>query len=116
MKTKSLRLILGGVVSVIIASGVSWLLTSESSPLDAYLLQNPSLRNFWGMLNFPSYLIGSLIAGNPHSVNELVANIVFFVQWVLIGVLVAAILDQIFKSRFVVNLFIFSLLLPISSI
>ena len=91
MKPRTRRLLLGGLVTAAAAVGVSWLLTNERSPLDEYLLWNPGIRNFWGLLNFPSYLAGSIAAGNPHNVNEPVAWTAFFLQWLLIGIFITAI-------------------------
>ncbi len=81
------------------AAIISWLLTSESSQLSEYLLWHPQMRNFWGMLNFPSYLAGATAADNPHNANEIVAWTVFFLQWMLIGILLTAIGRMFFRRN-----------------
>jgi hypothetical protein len=85
------NLLLGGLLLAIMASIISWLLTNELSPLNEYLLWHPQLRNLWGLLNFPSYLVGAILTGNPHNVIGIIAWAIFFLQWMLIGILITAI-------------------------
>jgi len=99
MNPKTRNLLLGGFLAAISAAIISWLLTNELSPLNEYLLWHPQMRNFWGMLNFPSYLAGAMAAGNPHNVNEIVAWSVFFFQWMLIGILLTAIGGMFFRRK-----------------
>jgi len=91
MNSKIRNLLLGGFLISISVALMSWLLTNELSPLNEYLLWHPQMRNFWGMLNSPSYLAGAMAAGNPHNLNEIVAWTVFFLQWMLTGILLTAI-------------------------
>ncbi len=89
----------GGIFTVILATIISWLLTGESSPLNNYLLWNPGLRNFWGMLNFPSYLAGAMMEGNPHNVNLFIAWTVFLVQWFMVGIIIMIIARKILRQQ-----------------
>jgi len=88
-----------GIIFSVLATIVSWLLTNESSPFSDYLLWNPRLRNYWGMLNFPSYLAGAMAAVNPHNVNEFVAWSVFLIQWMLFGIIVTVIGGAFWRRR-----------------
>ena len=99
MSPKIRNLLLGGFLMSISASIISWLLTNELSPLSEYLLWHPQMRNFWGILNFPSYLAGAIMAGNLHNVNEVVAWTVFFLQWMLTGILLTAIGRVFFTKK-----------------
>lgn len=99
MNSKIRNLFLGGFLVSLSAAIISWLLTNELSPLNEYLLWHPQMRNFWGMLNFPSYLAGAITTGNPHNINEIVAWTVFFLQWMLIGILLTAIGRMIFPKK-----------------
>jgi len=92
-------LLLGGFLLSVLATIVSWLLTNELSPLNEYLLWHTQMRNFWGMLNIPSYIIGALTAGNPHNVNIPAAYTAFFIQWMLIGIIITAILRLFMRPR-----------------
>lgn len=99
MNLKIRNLLLGGFLVSISAAFVSWLLTNELSPLNEYLIWHPQMRNFWGILNFPSYLAGALAAGNPHNVNEIVAWTMFFLQWMLTGVFLTVIGRVLFRRN-----------------
>lgn len=99
MNAKISILFLGGIITCFLATGISWLLTNETSPLDDYLLWHPRLRNLWGMLNFPSYLAGALAKGNSHNIDELVAWAVFLIQWTLVGIIITAIYSNSFRRR-----------------
>lgn len=93
------NLFLGGLLTAILAAGFSWLLTSEKSPLAEYLLWHPQIRNSWGLINFPSYLAGAMIAGNPHNISEPVAWMVFFLQWMITGILLIVILSSLLTKK-----------------
>jgi len=93
------NLFFGSFFVAVSAIIISWLLTGESSPFAEYFLQNPSLPNFWGLINFPSYIAGSLAGNNLHSVNELVVWAVFFIQWFLIGLFFILVCNFIFLKK-----------------
>lgn len=93
-------LLLGGFLTVILAASISWLL-DINSPLTSveHPLWYSEMREQWARFNIPSYIIGALAAGNPHNVNEPVAYTAFFVQWMLIGIIITAILRLFLRPK-----------------
>ncbi len=84
MKSDTKNNFIFGLLSGAIATFVSWIIVSENSPLAEYFLWNPSVRNQWGILNFPIYLI--IIFLNPTSYLEpIVTFLLMLIQWTIIG-------------------------------
>ena len=79
-----------------IACGVTWLVMSQASPINDYFLQNPSLRNFVGMLNFPVFIVAALFRV-PDSVN--VAIVLTFLQWFVLGFLGSIVLGILVPTK-----------------
>ena len=92
-------LFLCGIFAILLALSLSWLLTNDLSPLSDFLLWHPQMRNNWAMLNFPSYLAGTLAARNPHNTNNFVFWTFFLIQWFLTGVVLAMVSKAFFKRR-----------------
>ena len=95
------RALFGGLVAVVIALVLSWLITSANSPIHEQMLYSRWgwIQDIWGSLNFPSYLIGALVAGNPHSVDASVAWSFFLAQWFAIGFLYVLIGKRLTKNH-----------------
>lgn len=94
------KALFGGFIGMLIALALSWLIDGETSPLSRYFLYSGGdIQNLWWSLNFPSYFVGALVAGNPHSVNESVAWSVFLIQWFAIGFVLTTIVKSIYPER-----------------
>jgi hypothetical protein len=61
---------------------VTWFLTSENSPFYDHLLINPTVRNHWGVVNFPAF-IAAMLFRLPDS--DAVGFSIIFIQWFIIG-------------------------------
>ena len=72
-------------IVVILAELLTWLIMGESSPFQEYFLWHPGLRNMWGMTMLGPYIIGALIAGNPHAPSEVIVVVASIVQWCFLG-------------------------------
>lgn len=78
------RILTGGVVLGFAGCVISWILTSEMSPLYEYFLNNANLRNYWGLLNLPVLFV-PLVFNFPDS--RFFYFLLIFFQWFVIGVL-----------------------------
>ena len=82
---------------LIFACALGWFIAGESSPLYEYFLWHVGIKNFWGMLNFPSFLASVLIGG--HSGNDFVFYAAFAFQWFIIGLALSSIVLA-FRNKF----------------
>jgi len=98
MNSKIRSLLLCGFLTAILAALLSWLLDINSPPSSVeYSLWYSQMREGWSRLNIPSYIIGAIASGSPHGMNEPVAYTAFFIQWMLIGIIITAILRLFIK-------------------
>ncbi len=65
----------------------SWFIVGESSPLAGYFLTHVEIPNLWYALHTIPYLLGLLLPSNVFT--ELVIDAAIFLQWLLIGYLLA---------------------------
>lgn len=87
--SKLKRCILIGVVCAAAAIVISWLLTSESSPLYEYFIHHTTVKNLWNLLNVVPYIVSGIVAGNPHAPSESIFWTLLIIQWFTLGFLVA---------------------------
>jgi hypothetical protein len=85
-RTRWIRLIIA-LATLALASLITWIIGSESSPLYRYFLYNVGIPNAWGQVNLIPYLLSAIVGG--HSGNLLVALVAFAAQWMFIGWLVS---------------------------
>jgi hypothetical protein len=76
-------------VITVLALIITWLVLAESSPFHEYFLWHVTIKNLWGITILIPYIIGALIAGNPHSSSEAIVYLGLIVQWFLIGFLLS---------------------------
>ncbi len=90
----------GGFLTVILAALISWLFDINSPPSSVeHSLWYSQVREQWLMLNIPSYIIGAIASGNLHGMNEPVAYTVFFIQWMLVGITITAVLRLFLRPK-----------------
>jgi hypothetical protein len=66
---------------------VSWLIVGETSPLSVYFLEHVELPNLWMTLHTLPYLV--LVIFRPMLLGDVVLYALVFLQWFLIGYLLA---------------------------
>ena len=92
MKSKALSV---AVVVGLLACFLTWLLmTDTSSPMREYLLQNPTLRNFWGLMIFPVMVVSALLDLPP---SDIVMYPLVFAQWFGISYIIAIAVRSLVK-------------------
>jgi hypothetical protein len=67
-------------------------IVNDSSPLRNYFLNNPKLSNFWGMLNFPIFILLTVL-NPPQHVENILWYPLIFLQWFLVGCLVGVVIS-----------------------
>lgn len=82
------QLLVSGSVALI-ALMVNWLVLGDSSPFHEHFLWHTGLPNFWLVLNILPAIGSAVVAGNPHSGSEIVYGIFLFLQWLIVGFLLA---------------------------
>ena len=93
--------LVGGILLVLGALILSWLLSSESSPLYKYFLYHVALPNAWAAINAIPYIFAILSSSMFKSIGlpEIGGYIGLFVQWFFIGWLLSAPICKRVKAR-----------------
>lgn len=97
--SKLKRCILVGIVCAAAAIVISWLLTSEGSPLYEYLLQHTAAKNLWNLLNVIPYIVSGVVADNPHTPSESIFWTLLIFQWFILGFFTAYIVLLLSDER-----------------
>ena len=84
---------------VLCALLVTWLIMGDSSPFHDYFLWHVDLPNIWAMTTVIPYILGAMIAGNPHSPQIAIVIFALIIQWALIGFLLSLPLSKLFVRR-----------------
>lgn len=84
------RLIFSGVFFAAML-GFFWLVAGEASPFHHYFLYHVDLPNIWMGLNFPAFIVATLVSGNVHNPSDWVFWPSFTIQWLAIGFLISLI-------------------------
>src|SRR5262245_55374903 len=86
--------LIGGLVFVLAALILTWLFSSESSPLYKYFLYHVALPNAWAAVNVIPYACAILTSSMFKRIGlpEIGGYIGLFVQWFIIGWLVSALI------------------------
>ena len=74
----------GGVMVV-----AMWLFHAEQSPAYEYFLWHTSIANAITTLNLPALFLGIVVSGNVHQPSELATYAGVFVQWAVLGSVIA---------------------------
>jgi hypothetical protein len=72
----------------LIAMGLTWLVLGETSPLREYFTYHVAVPNFVGKL-LPLPYFGLMILRPPYAIQDLVGYGLEFIQWLVIGYVVA---------------------------
>ena len=78
-----------GAVSGALMMVVMWLFYSQQSPLHEYAIWHTGIANALTNLNLPALFLGIVASGNVHQPSEIAVYIGIFVQWAIVGALVA---------------------------
>ena len=84
---------MAGAVSGLTMVVAMWLFHSEHSPLYEYAIWHPDIGNALGTLNLPAFFVGIVASGNVHQPSVTVAYFATFVQWALVGCVVASLIS-----------------------
>lgn len=74
---------------------LTWLIMAESSPLHDYFIWHVRLPNLWGMTLLIPYVLGALLAGNPHSPSTVIIILFTVIQWLIVGFLLSLPLSRL---------------------
>lgn len=74
----------------LVAMAITWLVLGETSPLREYFSYHVAVTNFAGKL-LPLPYFGLMILRPPYAIQDLVGYGLEFIQWLVIGYLVALI-------------------------
>lgn len=66
-----------------------WLFHAESSPMYEYTIWHSGVGNMLAILNLPALFLGIVVSGNVHQPSEIATYAAVFVQWTVLGCLVA---------------------------
>ena len=72
---------------------ISWLIVGETSPLADYFLWHVEIPNLWSALHVVPYLI--IMIFRPAPFDEAITFILVFLQWLLIGYVLARLICRI---------------------
>ena len=97
MSTRS-KILAAGAVSGLTMVTATWLVYSEHSPLHDYAVRHGEVGNALGTLNLPAVFAGVAASGNVHQPSALIAYLAVFVQWALLGSVVAWIVARLRSS------------------
>ena len=72
----------------------TWLFEAEQSPIYEYAMWHVSIGNALTLLSFPALLLGTVVSGNVHQPSLFATYLGIFVQWAMVGFVVASIVTR----------------------
>ena len=74
---------------------LTWLILGERSPFHQYFIWHSDLPNLWIMTMLIPYILGAVVAGNPHSPSMVIVVLVAVIQWIIVGFVLAIPLSKL---------------------
>jgi hypothetical protein len=82
-----------------ILTGIVWILISPDTPLPQYLQPSAGLRDALALIHIVPFVVEYVLSGNPHGGSDTIGWIATFVQWTLVGFLLAFVWSLIRRAK-----------------